>query len=31
LFRWVWLENLILRRANLPIGVSVFALAQKPS
>ncbi|MDO7884699.1 class I SAM-dependent methyltransferase [Hymenobacter cheonanensis] len=31
LFGWVRLENLVLRRANLPIGVSVFALAQKPA
>ena len=31
LLLWVKLENRLLRRLNLPLGVSVFALAQKPA
>jgi SAM-dependent methyltransferase len=31
LLNWVKLENRLLRRFNLPLGVSVFALAQKPA
>ncbi len=27
---WVRVENAVLRHVNLPVGVSVFALAQKP-
>jgi SAM-dependent methyltransferase len=31
LLQWVKLENRVLRHFNLPLGVSVFALAQKPA
>lgn len=31
LLGWVKLENRLLRHLNLPLGVSVFALAQKPA
>jgi len=31
LLNWVRLENTVLRHVNLPVGVSVFALAQKPA
>lgn len=31
LLNWVRAENTVLRHANLPVGVSVFALAQKPA
>lgn len=31
LLSWVRLENTVLRHVNLPVGVSVFALAQKPA
>jgi SAM-dependent methyltransferase len=31
LLQWIKLENRLLRRFNLPLGVSVFALAQKPA
>ena len=30
LLQWVKMENWLLRYVNLPLGVSVFALAQKP-
>ena len=31
LLQWVKAENWLLRHVNLPLGVSVFALAQKPA
>ena len=31
LLQWVKVENRLLRHFNLPLGVSVFALAQKPA
>ena len=31
IFQWVKAENWLLRRFDLPVGVSVFALAQKPA
>ena len=31
LLQWVKFENRLLRHLNLPLGVSVFALAQKPA
>jgi SAM-dependent methyltransferase len=31
LLQWVKAENRLLRHVNLPLGVSVFALAQKPA
>lgn len=31
LLSWVRAENAVLRHVNLPMGVSVFALAQKPA
>lgn len=31
LLNWVRVENALLRHVNLPVGVSVFALAQKPA
>ena len=31
LLNWIRLENWLLRHVNMPLGVSVFALAQKPA
>lgn len=31
LLSWVRAENAVLRHVNLPVGVSVLALAQKPA